>query len=82
MTTRSIALLLLLFIVFAPFDAFAYLDPGTGSAILQGIIGGIAALGVVLKLYWHRLLKLFGIRKESSKETQKETDNQPANKAE
>ncbi|MCX9450331.1 hypothetical protein IG536_16750 [Vibrio cholerae] len=46
-----------------PLNAYAYLDPGTGSALLQGIIGAIAAIGVVLKLYWHRLLRMFGLRK-------------------
>ena len=33
----------------------AYLDPGTGSMMLQVILGGIAAVGVALKLYWHML---------------------------
>ena len=44
--------------------AHAYLDPGTGSIILQGIIGALAAGVVTLKLYWHKLLKLLGIRKK------------------
>jgi hypothetical protein len=33
----------------------AYLDPGTGSMLLQVILGGIAAIGVALKLFWHRI---------------------------
>ncbi len=36
-------------------DAVAYLDPGTGSMLLQVILGGIAAVGVAIKLYWHKL---------------------------
>ena len=44
--------------------AHAYLDPGSGSAILQGIIAGFVAIGVVAKLYWHRLLKMLGFRKD------------------
>jgi hypothetical protein len=39
--------------------AFAYIDPGTGSALIQGIIAAIAAIGVTLKLYWHRIVKFF-----------------------
>ena len=39
--------------------ASAYIDPGTGSALIQGIIAGIAAIGVTLKLYWHRIVKFF-----------------------
>lgn len=38
-----------------PSAAYAYLDPGTGSMILQLIIGGVAGAMVVLKLYWHKL---------------------------
>lgn len=49
-------------------DALAYLDPGTGSAILQGILGALAALAITLKLYWHRLLRFFGLRKPPAAE--------------
>ena len=43
-------------LILAPVDsAFAYLDPGTGSMLLQVILGGVAAIGVVIKLYWHKL---------------------------
>jgi hypothetical protein len=34
--------------------AWAYLDPGTGSMMLQLLLGGIAGTMVVGKLYWHR----------------------------
>ena len=37
----------------------AYLDPGTGSMLLQVLLGGFAAVGVAAKLYWHRLATLF-----------------------
>jgi len=45
-------------------DAIAYLDPGTGSMLLQVILGGIAAVGVAIKLYWHRLRAAFGMAKK------------------
>jgi len=63
MSTRTTALLALIALWTVPTDAMAYLDPGTGSALLQGILGAIAAIGVVLKLYWHRILRMLGIRK-------------------
>ncbi len=44
--------------------AHAYLDPGTGSVIIQGVIATIAAAGVVARLYWHRLTAFFGTKKE------------------
>lgn len=48
-------------------SAHAYLDPGAGSALIQGILGAVAAIGVALKLYWHRILKFFGLRKSKDK---------------
>jgi hypothetical protein len=35
--------------------AHAYLDPTTGSILLQGLLAGIAGVVVVLRLYWARL---------------------------
>ena len=42
---------------------FAYLDPGSGSLLLQAVLGGVAAAGVIAKVYWRRLLRLLRIRK-------------------
>jgi hypothetical protein len=52
-------------------NAEAYLDPGTGSMMLQVILGGIAAIGVAIKLYWHKLRVLFGagIKEEAEDES-------------
>jgi len=36
-------------------DAHAYIDPGSGSTLLQLILGGIAGIGVVAKLYWDQV---------------------------
>jgi hypothetical protein len=41
-------------------QAAAYLDPGTGSMILQGLIAGIAVAGFTLKNYWYKIRALFG----------------------
>lgn len=43
--------------------AYAYLDPGSGSLIIQSIIGAFAAIGVTLKLYWHKIKLKLGGRK-------------------
>lgn len=50
-------------------NAHAYLDPGTGSMILQGILGGIAAVAVVGRLYWDRLKRLLGFSKHDDSES-------------
>lgn len=47
------------FFVFWSAPAHAYLDPGTGSMIVQVIIGGIAAGLVAFKMFWARLVGLF-----------------------
>lgn len=57
-----VAMFFMLVGIIVPVDAFAYLDPGAGSVLLQGILGGLAAIGVVLQLYWHRILRFLGIR--------------------
>jgi hypothetical protein len=46
----------LVFLAVCPQSAWAYLDPGVGSAVLQGILAAIVSAGVVLKMYWHQLL--------------------------
>ncbi len=62
-----ITVLLLLFVT----DSKAYLDPGTGSMLLQVILGGVAAVGVAIKLYWHKLRVAIGAgRKEVSEDEQ------------
>ena len=36
----------------------AYIDPGTGSLLLQLLLGGLAGLWVMLKLYGRRIRSL------------------------
>jgi hypothetical protein len=41
----------------------AYLDPGSGSMILQVVAGGAAAVAVAGRLFWRRILILLRIKK-------------------
>jgi hypothetical protein len=45
-------------------SVLSYLDPGSGSMILQMIAGGTAAVAVTAKLYWRRVLRILRIRKD------------------
>lgn len=45
-------------LIFAP-DAFAYLDPGTGSLIVQSLVAAVAATGFAIRLYWRRIRAWF-----------------------
>ncbi|MGH2804894.1 MAG: hypothetical protein ACRDL4_17915 [Thermoleophilaceae bacterium] len=52
----------------------AYLDPGSGSMILQIIAGGLAAVAVTAKLYWGRLMKFLRIRKDEPETPARQTE--------
>lgn len=60
---RERTYILLLGLVFSS-SAFAYLDPGAGSFILQMLIAGILGALFTIKMYWYKLkmfvAKLFG----------------------
>lgn len=43
----------------------AYLDPGTGSMIIQGLIAAIAAASIAGKMYWHRFMVFLGKREDT-----------------
>ena len=62
--------ILLIFIFFIPsVNAYAYLDPGTGSLILQALLGALAAIGAYITLYWRKfknlINKIFQKKKDS-----------------
>ena len=52
--------------------SFAYIEPGTGSMILQAIIGFIAATIATLSIYWNKfkmfILKIFKKEKKTEKD--------------
>jgi hypothetical protein len=39
--------------------AYAYINPGIGSILLQMLLGGLVGLAIVLKLYWAQVKKFF-----------------------
>jgi len=64
--------ILILFICL-PYAANAYIDPGSGSAIMSAIIGFFVALGIAIKTYWYKLKSLFtGSKKTSTDESEEE----------
>lgn len=40
-------------------DAYAYLDPGTGSIIIQALVGALVGIGITLKIYWQKFKEIF-----------------------
>ncbi len=67
---RTIALLATLVALTAPGTAFAYLDPASGSMILQALIGGVAAAAVAFKVYWGRIASFLGIGRGDDPESE------------
>jgi len=55
-------------------NAYAYLDPGTGSFILQAIIGFLAALSAGFLYYWTKV-KNFFLRLFKKNNKDEKTDN-------
>jgi hypothetical protein len=53
-----------------------YIDPGTGSIIIQALVAAVVGVGIAVKLFWHRILKFLGIRKPiESNESDKAKNN-------
>jgi hypothetical protein len=48
----------ILLLVFTSGSANAYLDPGTGSLILQGLIAGIMVVATTMGIYWQKFLDI------------------------
>jgi len=48
-----------LFYLIFPRAAYAYLDPGTGSYILQIILAALAGLAFTIKIYWTNVRAFF-----------------------
>ena len=49
----------LVILLLFPHDAFAYLDPGSGSLIFQTLVASVAAVAYGVRLYWTRITRWF-----------------------
>lgn len=50
-----------------------YLDPGSGSFLLQLLIAGLIGLGIALRASWGKIRKMFG--KDQAEDNISEDDN-------
>ncbi|MEZ5276214.1 MAG: hypothetical protein R3F07_07540 [Opitutaceae bacterium] len=53
----------------------AYLDPGTGSIILQSIVAGFFGALVAIKIFWHKITGFF--RKDEVETSVESTKSEP-----
>lgn len=66
----------LTFLVLYAQEASAYLDPSSGSILIQIVLGGIAGFFVLLKIYWRRIRRFLGLYKvEGPLEAQEQDAN-------
>ena len=66
-SSTVLPMLVLVAAVVSPGRAFAYLDPGTGSMLLQGLIAGVAGGLAVVGLYWNKLKGIFSSRRPAKR---------------
>jgi len=64
----GVVFVLALMCLFLP-AANAYVDPGSGSLIFQAVIGGLLAAAVAFRVFWRRLLGVFGKSRHESPES-------------
>ena len=55
-----LTLLTTIFILVLASDAGAYVDPGTGSYVLQILIAGLVAGLFAIKMFWLQIVAFFG----------------------
>ena len=56
---RKYGILIICYYISLQSKSYAYLDPGTGSIIIQAILGFVAAAGATVTLYWRKFKELF-----------------------
>ena len=52
-----------------------YIDPGTGSIVLQAIVAGIAGVSLFIKFGWRRMFRFFGIKKNDKNDASPGSDD-------
>lgn len=66
---RCVLVILFSIFIYVP-DAHAYIDPGSGSMILQAIVASIAAGFAFISIFWQRIkAKFFSNKTDSHDDT-------------
>ena len=70
MQKTIISFLALYMILFLESPVYAYLDPGSGSMILQLLLGAIAGVAVFFKFFWRKFLSVFRLGRKAKDNTE------------
>ena len=57
-------------------DELAYLDPGSGSFLIQLLIAALLGVGVALRASWGKIKGWFGFKSEADEDAEDEEDNE------
>ena len=76
----SCALLAVLASLLLTREAHAYLDPGTGSYILQILLAGLLGALVMLRVYWGKIVGVFSKGSSESEATAQEPGQDMSNR--
>jgi hypothetical protein len=57
--------------------AFAYIDPGSGSAIMSAVIGFLVAVSMAIKTYWYKLKSFFFGSKDAENKNDIDVKDEP-----
>ncbi|MFH1561459.1 MAG: hypothetical protein ABID04_02675 [Patescibacteria group bacterium] len=70
-TTVKLNFVFVLILLIVPPKAHAYLDPGSGSYLIQILIASLAGTGYILKLNWQKIKDFFSKKKTKKTEDEK-----------
>lgn len=62
-TIAKLAIVLVLVFILFPIPVYAYLDPGSGSYLIQIIIASVAGAGIIVKTQWENIKTIFNKKK-------------------
>lgn len=78
MKQKAFWLFISLFTVSLP--AMAYIDPGSGSAIMSAIVGLFVAIGLAVKTFWYKIKSIFCPKKPPVNQASTEDKEEKASK--
>ena len=64
---KATIVLALYFVWMSQTEVHAYLDPGSGSMLVQLLLGGVAGAAVIMKLGWERFKDVFRSKSKQTK---------------
>lgn len=82
---RKVAIITGISILLITSPAYAYLDPGSGSVMLQALLAGTAGVAAVVRVYWQKLKSFFckqeSVDKKNKEDDQSSDSNNPSSKS-